>query len=88
VRDISIAVNKSVEYSDIVALIKKEAAGYLKNIKLVDVYKGEQIAAGSMGMTISLEFGLNDRTLTDDEVSEIQNKITQSLKQELSIQIR
>jgi phenylalanyl-tRNA synthetase beta chain len=87
-RDISIAVNKSVEYSDIVALIEKEAAGYLKNIKLADVYKGEQIAAGSIGMTLCLEFGLSDRTLTDDEVTQIQDRITKSLKQELSIQIR
>jgi phenylalanyl-tRNA synthetase beta chain len=88
VRDLSIAVNKSVEYSDIVTLIEKEAAGYLNNIKLVDVYKGEQIAAGCVGMTISLEFGLSDRTLTDEEVTQIHNRITKSLKQELSIQIR
>ena len=87
-RDISLIVNKSVEYSDIVDLIEKEAVGYLKNVKLVDVYKGEQIKPGCVGMTVSLEFGLTNRTLTDYEVTQIQNKITATLKRELSVQIR
>ncbi|MDD5291917.1 MAG: phenylalanine--tRNA ligase subunit beta [Candidatus Omnitrophica bacterium] len=87
-RDISLVVNKSVEYADIEELIKKEALSHLKAIKLVDVYKGEQIAAGCVGMTISLEFGLADRTLTDDEVTQARDRIVKKLKQELSIQIR
>jgi len=87
-RDISLVVNKSVEYADIEELIKKEALSHLKAVTLVDVYKGEQIAAGCVGMTISLEFGLVDRTLTDDEVTQAYNRIVQKLKQELSVQIR
>ncbi|MDD5618324.1 MAG: phenylalanine--tRNA ligase subunit beta, partial [Candidatus Omnitrophica bacterium] len=87
-RDLSLAVNKTVEYADIVSLIEKEAAGYLKNIKLTDVYKGEQIQAGCIGITLSLEFGLAERTLTDEEVTQLHQKLTKKLKQELSIQIR
>ncbi|MFH1621793.1 MAG: phenylalanine--tRNA ligase subunit beta [Candidatus Omnitrophota bacterium] len=88
VRDLSLIVKKSISYDEILGIIKEESKGYLRSIKLKDVYKGEQISAGSIGMTVSLELGLDNRTLTDDEATKIQQNINQRLKSEFNIQIR
>jgi phenylalanyl-tRNA synthetase beta chain len=87
-RDLSLAVGSSIHYEDIVDVIKKESGDYLKSIKLIDTYKGEQVARGSTGLTISLELCLQERTLTDEEASGIQQKIVASLKKDLGVQIR
>ena len=88
VRDMSLVTKKLVHYEDIISAIKSEANEYLRNVKLVDTYKGEQISAGCVGLTISLEFGLSNRTLTDEEVTEVQERITKRLKTELAVGIR
>jgi len=87
-RDISIIVKQSVRYSDIVVVIKEIAKDLLRNLKLVDIYKGKQIPEGSKSMTLSLEYGLDDRTLTDIEIAEIQNKIITALTEKLEVKIR
>ena len=88
IRDISLVVKKSLHYEDIVEAIRTEAGEYLKEVKLVDTYKGEQIAAGCIGLTISLEFSLANRTLTDEEVTEVHQRIIKKLKSELVVEIR
>ncbi|MFC1709724.1 phenylalanine--tRNA ligase subunit beta [Candidatus Omnitrophota bacterium] len=88
IRDLSLIVKNSIGYEEIADIIRQEAGGYLREINLVDIYKGEQIARGCIGLTISLELGLNDRTLTDEEATEIQQAMTRRLKSELGISIR
>ena len=88
IRDISIVAQTIVKYGDIINVVRRESGEFLKNITLVDIYKGEQIPTGCMGYTIALEFRLSDRTLTDKEVANIYESVTKSLKRELSIQIR
>lgn len=88
IRDISLVVRNSIRFKEIESVVETEAGDYLKNIKLVDIYKGEQIPTTCIGLTISLEFGLPDRTLTDEEATGIQNRITKRLKTELAIEIR
>lgn len=88
IRDMSLIAKSSIQYEDIVDAIREETGEYLKNIQLIDTYKGQQISAGCAGLTISLEFGLFDRTLTDEEVVKIQQRITKRLKVDLEIEIR
>ncbi|MDD5004924.1 MAG: phenylalanine--tRNA ligase subunit beta [Candidatus Omnitrophica bacterium] len=88
IRDMSLIVKSSVQYEEIVDVIRQEAGEYLKAVKLIDKYKGEQIAAGCIGLTISLEFALADRTLKDEEAGDLQQRITRRLNKELAVQIR
>lgn len=88
IRDLSLIVKNSIHYEEVVDIIKEEAGIYLKDIKLSDVYRGEQIAPGCVGLTISLELGLSDRTLTEEEAANTQQKITKRLKTQLGTGIR
>ena len=87
-RDLSLIVRQSVRYGDLVEAIKGQAGSYLRNLLLTDVYQGKQIPEGFMGMTISLEYGLDERTLTDEAVGQVQDKIIQKLTSDFEVKIR
>jgi len=87
-RDLSLNVKQSVRYGDLVRAIKNQAGLYLRNLQLRDIYKGKQIPEGFVGMTIALEYGLDDRTLRDEEIVQMQEKIIQRLTSDFEVKIR
>ena len=56
-------------------LIKKKAGKLLLDIDVFDVYEGNNIDVTKRSIAYSLTFGSNDRTLNDDEINEIMNKV-------------
>ena len=84
----SILVKQLVCYKEIAGAIRGQVGPLLRNLQLVDIYKGKQIPEGFMSLTIFLEYGAKERTLTDTEVSEAQDKVIQKLTSDFNIQIR
>lgn len=74
-RDLSMVVDEETSHDDIVEIIRPIGENLINKIRLVDIYKGEQIEEGKKSLTYSLEYKAADRTLVDDEVNEIQEKI-------------
>jgi phenylalanyl-tRNA synthetase beta chain len=46
-----------------------------------DLYEGEQLGEGRKSLALRLEFRAADRTLTDEEVSEVRGAIEERLKE-------
>ena len=78
-KDISIIVDKNVEASDIAMQIKKAAGSLLLGSEVFDVYTGKGIEEGKKSLAYSLTFGAIDRTLTDEEINAILDKIIEKL---------
>ncbi|MFC1755471.1 hypothetical protein ACFL96_19120, partial [Thermoproteota archaeon] len=87
-RDLSLVAKKGVSYGEIADIIRREAGQYSISVKLIDIYRGQQIQKGAVGLTISFELSLSERTLTEEEVATVQKEIIKSLKSELEIEIR
>ena len=87
-RDIAMLVRDEVLSGQIENIIKKRGGKLLENVKLFDVYKGEQVAEGMKSMAYSLTFRASDRTLTDEEVSEKMDTILGSLEKEVGANLR
>ena len=75
VKDMAYALDKSIDVGDVIKTIKKGASKILQDVCIFDVYEGENIAADKKSVAFSLTFNGLDRTLTDDEVMEVFNKI-------------
>ena len=75
VKDMAYAIDKSVDVGDVIKTIKKGASKILQDVSVFDVYEGENIAPDKKSVAFSLTFNGLDRTLTDDEVMEVFNKI-------------
>ena len=78
-KDISIVVDKNLEAQEIAKQIKKAAGSLLLNSEVFDVYEGKGIEEGKKSLAYSLTFGTNDRTLTDEEINAILEKIITNL---------
>lgn len=86
-KDIAVLVNKNMNSKDIEALIKKKAGKLLLDIKVFDVYEGNNIAEDKRSIAYSLTFGTSDRTLNDDEINSILEAIIIDLENK-GIEIR
>ena len=78
-KDIAILADKDIEASQIAMQIKKAAGSLLISSEVFDLYTGKGIPEGKKSLAYSLTFGSNDRTLTDEEINEILNKIIEKL---------
>ena len=87
-RDLSVMVAKNVSHQTIVSIIKETGGSLVASVELFDQYLGAQIPKGFKGLAYSIEFRANDRTLTDEEVSGLHGKITESLTRQLDAKIR
>ena len=87
-RDIAVLVDDAVLSGDIVDTIKKSGGKLLDHVEFFDVYKGAQIPAGKKSMAYSAVFRADDRTLTDEEISKVMDKILHSLETNLGATLR
>ena len=88
VRDISLLVPSSVPYAKIKEVIRRQAKGYLKDMSLADWYQGKEVPKGFLGLTISLEYGSDQKTLSEAELDPIHQAVLDVLKNELSLTLR
>ncbi|QAT17929.1 phenylalanyl-tRNA synthetase beta chain [Candidatus Velamenicoccus archaeovorus] len=87
-RDISVLAGPGVRYDRIESLIRKKAEGYLRRVCLADLYQGKELPRASAALTISLEYGREDRTLTDAEINPVHQSVLDGLTGELSLTLR
>jgi len=87
-RDLAIVVREEVNTGAVQALIRKKAGSWLKELRLFDLYRGEQIQEGYKSLAFSLTWQASDKTLTDDEVNSLHQKIDQALQKEFGADLR
>lgn len=87
-RDIAVTVDKAVPVGDIVKVIKAQKTDIIEDYKLFDVYEGKQVGEGKKSVAYSITFRAADRTLTDDDVNPVTEKILAELENKLGAQLR
>jgi len=87
-RDIAMLVDKTIPVAEIEQVIAKAGGALLENVKLFDVYEGKQIPEDKKSVAYSVWFRDNTRSLTNEEVNVIFDKILKKLEKELSAQLR
>ncbi len=87
-RDLALLAHIDVPASSLLGLIYREGGAILRDVRLFDVYQGEQVAEGQRSIAFSLQFQADDRTLTDEEVAGKVTLITAALEKELSATLR
>lgn len=87
-KDLAIVVDNKITSQDIQILIKKSAGSLLSDIEVFDVYKGENIGKNKVSIAYSLTFMDRDKTLTDDEINSILEKIIVDLSKKIGAELR
>ena len=87
-RDIAIVVDKKILSGEIEEIILKKGGRLLEKVELFDVYEGNQIPEGYKSMAYALSFRASDRTLKDEEVDELVDKIISELADKIDARLR
>ena len=87
-RDLAILVDEDIMVSQIKEISKKEAGNLLEDFRVFDIYTGEQIQEGKKSIAFNMVFRSHEKTLKDQEVNEIIDKIVKSLTDEIGAILR
>jgi len=87
-RHIAVVVSDEVKYESVAGVIKRSGEGMIEDVDLLDVYRGEQIGAGKSSLTISMVFRSPDKTLKDEEVNSVLDKVKEALGAEVGASFR
>lgn len=88
VKDVAFLLDKNILNKDIEDKIRKYGGRLLTDISVFDLYEGERIDSNRKSIAYSLTFSDQSRTLSDDEIMEIFNKIIEGIKKEFNAEVR
>lgn len=86
--DLAVVVDEEVQADEIEALLKGAGGHLLVDVKLFDLYRGEQIPEGKKSLAYSMVYQAPDRTLTDEEVAKIRARVIKKLESDLGAKLR
>ncbi len=86
--DIALILDEKIPAARVEDLIREAGGGSITNIRLFDVYRGEQVGDGRKSLAYNLTYQAQDKTLTDTEAAAIRNKVVKRLEQELGARLR
>jgi phenylalanyl-tRNA synthetase beta chain len=87
-RDLSITVSREVSYGALRRAILGLEIGELAALELTDVYEGDQISAGRVGMTLRFTFLDREATLVVDRVQRFSDNIVHLLQESFGAELR
>lgn len=93
-RDMAVVLDDEVSYREVRSAIRAyssqadEFAKLLDGVELFDVYRGEQVPDGARSLALSVRYRADDRTLTEDEVADLDDGLMAYLADELGAERR
>ena len=88
IKDVAFSVDKNMYSEDIEKVIKKAGGKLLTNIEVFDVYVGENISSNEKSIAYKLTFLDTTKTLTDEEVMDLFNKIIKEVESKCTAKVR
>jgi phenylalanyl-tRNA synthetase beta chain len=86
--DIALIVDEAIPAAEVEALIRQTGGRTVTDVRLFDIYRGEQIGASKKSLAYSLTYQNPERTLTDKDAAKLRVKIVKRLERELGAQLR
>lgn len=87
-QDISFTVDESVTNQMILDVIEGEKIDLIRNCYCFDIFHGSKLPEGKKSMAYSVTYQHPSRTLTQDEVNEVHERVVRALEKRLDIRLR
>lgn len=91
-RDLAFFIPTEVTVAEIEKVIRKAAGGrkqsLLTAVELFDEYQGEHVPEGQRSLAFRLLYQACDRTLTDEEVNPVHQKVREALEKQFKVSLR
>jgi phenylalanyl-tRNA synthetase beta chain len=87
-QDIAVVVDDAVEAGAVLAAARAAAGDELREIRVFDVYRGEQVGPGKKSVAFSVAYQAEDRTLEEADATRLREAILAELKRRFSAEPR
>jgi len=87
-RDLALLVDDSVAFDAIYSIAHQTEKSLLKDVSLFDVYQGKNLPEGKKSYAVSFTLQDNTKTLTDEQIDKIMNKLQKNLESEVGASLR
>jgi phenylalanyl-tRNA synthetase beta chain len=78
-QDLAVTLPEDMPARDVLHALRKAAGKMLDGAEIFDVYTGAQVGEGRRSLALALTFRADDRTLTDDDVAPVRERIVAAL---------
>ncbi len=87
-RDIAIVVTEEITAGQVEEIIRNKGGKLIEEVKLFDIYRGSQIEEGYKSMAYSIVYRSDEKTLSEDDITKVHNKIVNSLVNQVGAALR
>jgi phenylalanyl-tRNA synthetase beta chain len=87
-QDIAVSVPEDVVAGDLVAAAREAAGSELREIRVFDVYRGEQVGEGRKSVAFSVAYQSDERTLTEEDATRLRESIVAALAAKFGAELR
>lgn len=87
-RDIALLVDDEILVQEIEDTIRRAGGNLVEKVELFDIYKGAQIPEGKKSIAYAIAYRDEKKTLTDNDVNKVHDKILRSLEHKLGATLR
>ncbi|MCK5412761.1 MAG: phenylalanine--tRNA ligase subunit beta [Candidatus Pacebacteria bacterium] len=78
--DLSVVFDESVQWGEIKKAINSASNNLIQGVEPFDIYRGENLGENKKSIAFRISYQAEDRTLTDEEVKVVQDKIIDKLE--------
>ncbi|OKH28163.1 phenylalanine--tRNA ligase subunit beta [Chroogloeocystis siderophila] len=87
-RDIAFFAHLEVSVAEIERAIALAAGELLESVELFDEYRGEHVPPGQRSLAFRLVYRAQNRTLTDEDIEPVHQKVRESLVEKFGVNLR
>ncbi|MEG0187917.1 MAG: phenylalanine--tRNA ligase subunit beta, partial [Algoriella sp.] len=87
-RDLALLIDSTVKYEELYKATKEVKTNLLKAVNLFDVYEGDKLPAGKKSYALSFTIQDETKTLSDQEIDGLMNKLIKLYQEKFSAELR
>jgi phenylalanyl-tRNA synthetase beta chain len=87
-RDVAMLVPETVTHEAVLQSVKQAKAANLETVELFDVFRGKGVPDGQKSLAYAFTYRAADKTLTDADVNSAHEKVLETLKTQLKVELR
>ncbi|MCW2993155.1 MAG: phenylalanyl-tRNA synthetase, beta subunit [Conexibacter sp.] len=87
-QDLAVIVAEDVAADDVLRAVRGAGGKLLDGVRVFDVYRGAQVGEGRKSLALALTFQAPDRTLSDEDVAPVRDKVVAALAKHVGGELR
>ncbi len=87
-QDLAFVVDEGVAAGDLIAAAREAAGPELRDLRVFDVYRGEQVGPGKKSIALAAAFQSPERTLSDEDAAAMRERIVAALRERFDAELR